>query len=149
LADLEVDHILGSAQLLLAAVGAKSEAGEVADLRRRFTGRTRGRTAGPMDSTWTPPAAVSKSWPLRRYTTPDGAVVVPFITHESERDYLNWTRDQPAGFVVNAPRLTTSGMKLHRASCWTITGEGKNLIGDAYFKVCSENKEALIEWIEA
>jgi hypothetical protein len=27
-------------------------------------------------------------------------------------------------------------------------GEGKNLISDAYFKVCSENKEALIKWIE-
>jgi Swt1-like HEPN len=36
LSDLEVEHILGSAQLLLTAVGAKREAGEVADLRRRF-----------------------------------------------------------------------------------------------------------------
>ena len=145
LSDLEVDHILASAQLLLAAVGANREAGEVADLRRRFTARTHDRTAGEMD---TPPVPMSKPWPLRSYTAPDGTIVVPFITRDSERDYLNWTRDHPAGFVVNAPRPSPKGMKLHWASCGTINGEGKNLIGDDYFKVCSENREALIKWIE-
>jgi hypothetical protein len=148
LSDLEVDHILGSAQLLLAAVGAKGEAGEVAYLRRQFTGRTNGWTGGGIDSKWTPLAEKSKSWPLHSYTTPDGTVVVPFITPESESDYLNWTRDHPVGFVVNAPRPSPRGMKLHGASCGTINGEGKNLIGKDYFKVCSENKEALIDWID-
>lgn len=73
------------------------------------------------------------------------------ITYSNEDDgYLSWIASNPEGYVVNIERsLNPNNVILHRANCWTITGDparGESWT-DAYVKICSTSMEELESWI--
>jgi hypothetical protein len=70
---------------------------------------------------------------------------------DDESGYTRWLKENPLGFVLNIERsLGRSGLRLHKADCRTIQGtppRGDTWTG-AYIKVCSIDKQALIDWAE-
>lgn len=74
---------------------------------------------------------------------------MPVIFHNDDEGYLSWLQINPTGFVINCdsePRAEY--VKLHRASCHTITGEPSQ--GEhwtrTYMKVCGETETELGLW---
>ncbi len=67
-----------------------------------------------------------------------------------EEGYLHWVHGHPTGFVINAvrhPGGTPDPYMLHRASCNFIkTPERTNYTTTSYAKVCSLNRQELVDW---
>ena len=76
--------------------------------------------------------------------------VVDVLTFENDDDgYLRWVDANPDGFVINASKSPTpsSYCKLHAASCNSITTPKRtNYTTNQYIKVCSLDKQSLIDW---
>jgi hypothetical protein len=73
--------------------------------------------------------------------------VAEFVDKDAE--YLNWIESHPEGFVVNTTRFPTANyLKLHRASCRTISGEPSRGIQWTidYRKACSSDVGPLENW---
>jgi hypothetical protein len=74
-------------------------------------------------------------------------MVKPF--QDKDAEYLAWCEANPEAFVVNTTRTYSPAyMKLHRASCWTVTrlfGRGKRLTGE-YVKLCAATRADLEAW---
>lgn len=68
--------------------------------------------------------------------------------------YLEWLKNNPAGFVINTTMTKTPGlMILHRGCCPHISGyassHGKNAFtSKQYIKICSDNVDDIIEWVK-
>jgi len=153
---IEVESMLISSSLLLTAINS-SQADGVEQLRDQLA-ITRGKpidkpgveitSIDPIDSI---PDDTQTELVLRsRYTPPGDAKVVMFMDLQEGDVYLQWVEDHAAnGFVINAPRQPSLfEKKLHKASCGAIKGTGKNLVGNDTFKVCSEDKDALVNWVQ-
>jgi hypothetical protein len=67
-----------------------------------------------------------------------------------DQAYLDWIDRHQHGFVVNAYRNLSPGyLRLHRASCGTISGipaRGSTWTDGDFVKVCSETIEDLRRW---
>ena len=74
-------------------------------------------------------------------------MIIEFLHDDS--GYLAWVRDHTNGYVLNCdPKPVPSYLMLHRATCWTITGEpssGRSWTS-AYQKVCSDSRGELDRW---
>ncbi len=69
---------------------------------------------------------------------------------DDDEGFVRWRETHPLGFVVNHAREPqTTYLKLHRATCWTISGalpgRGDNWT-TAYGKTCAHNIEDLRRW---
>ncbi len=68
---------------------------------------------------------------------------------DDDLGYLQWLDTHPDGYVVNILRsYSANAARVHRASCWTITGlrgKGASLTGQ-YVKVCAEQLAELDRW---
>ncbi|GAA1699853.1 hypothetical protein MMUR_26410 [Mycolicibacterium murale] len=68
---------------------------------------------------------------------------------DDDPGYLQWLDTHPDGYVINILRsYSPNAARLHRASCWTITGlrsKGASLTGQ-YVKVCAEQLAELDRW---
>lgn len=68
---------------------------------------------------------------------------------DNDKDYLKWVAENPDGYVLNIQRSLNPGdSRLHRASCYTITGtppSGGPWTGE-YIKICSIMLGALEDW---
>ncbi len=61
--------------------------------------------------------------------------------------YVQWITHHPAGFVVNVPsNAPAMPLVLHAATCGHIRRAGVDYTGDAYYKVCSMERDELVEW---
>ena len=80
--------------------------------------------------------------PLRVGTTS----VLEFDNDEEE--YLHWVDTNPNGYVINAPKRRGDFPDvLHKASCRHISTDGhKNYTTTDFKKLCSLDKQALLEW---
>ncbi|MEX0761222.1 MAG: hypothetical protein WD333_02095 [Dehalococcoidia bacterium] len=77
-----------------------------------------------------------------------GAHAQKFIDDDS--GYLDWIRRHPTGFVINCHRTPRPDyLMLHRATCMSIAGPGKNYTSGEYGKVCAVTKEELNAWADA
>jgi hypothetical protein len=64
----------------------------------------------------------------------------------NEAGYLKWVADNPQGFVINAAK-NGRYTKLHKATCYFISSDNwTNCTTNEYMKVCSLNKQELINW---
>lgn len=161
----EAERVLGTVVLLLTAIEAHQEAIEVARLKQEYM-RARGvnheertgnqgtrpvseHAAGTLPLPPKATASVAPGvWLLRGYTQPDGSIRA-FVDHSEESSYLQWVESHQDGFVVNAPKPSMGGeMKLHRPRCGYVKGAEKRLVGEFYFKACSESKEELVDWMD-
>jgi hypothetical protein len=74
--------------------------------------------------------------------------MVLFINEDE--GYLEWIRSNPDGYVLNSycpPRQ--GGLKLHCATCGTITTSERNHWTDhGYCKTCSKDKDELHWWAQ-
>lgn len=69
---------------------------------------------------------------------------------DKDDDYLQWLATNPGGFVVNCDRKPhTRYLKLHRATCRTVTGTPANgqRWTTLYAKVCSPSIKELERWV--
>ncbi len=68
------------------------------------------------------------------------------LTQPTNAAYLQWVKAHPNGFVVNAPRQRgLVPLKLHFANCIWISKETEQAyVGPTQYKVCSEDKQALV-----
>ena len=68
---------------------------------------------------------------------------------DDDRGFVSWLRANPGGFVVNTARKPTAGyLKLHRATCRTISGtppRGSTWTKD-YVKACAPTVRQLSSW---
>ena len=62
-----------------------------------------------------------------------------------DEGYRDWLRTHRGGWVINkgAPSY---GLKLHRATCRTISKPGVPYTSRDLFKVCSTDRAALVAW---
>lgn len=71
------------------------------------------------------------------------------VFQDEDRRYLAWLNEHPTGFVLNTYRSPTpSYLRLHRSTCWTISGtpaRGRRWTDD-YIKVCSDDAAAITKW---
>jgi hypothetical protein len=68
---------------------------------------------------------------------------------ESEKGYTAWMKQNPRGYVVNAPKaaITAKPMMWHRADCGHIQPDGKSrFVEDNDLKACSLDPGALAVW---
>jgi len=74
-------------------------------------------------------------------------VIIEFVNDDG--GYLAWLRDHPTGYVLNCePNRKPTYLMLHRARCWTISGEpssGRSWTS-IYQKVCSDSRGELDRW---
>jgi hypothetical protein len=71
------------------------------------------------------------------------------VTFDNDEDgYLKWVRDNPFGFVINAPKQRGSSPDmLHRATCKDITTDQRtNYTTTDYKKICSVDRQELVDW---
>ena len=70
---------------------------------------------------------------------------------DDDARYLAWVRGNPAGYVLNAPRSGAPSMPrvLHLATCRSISGAFSNYTTRDYIKVCSFDRQELIDWAAA
>jgi hypothetical protein len=75
------------------------------------------------------------------------AGVIHFL--DDDTGFIRWVAGNPAGLVVNCYRRPSPAyLKLHRATCPTVTGSptnGSTWMG-SYSKVCSASRQALDTW---
>lgn len=68
---------------------------------------------------------------------------------DDDPGYLAWLNLHRDGYVLNIARsYSTSGARVHRADCWTISGEhshGNTLTGP-YVKLCAQQLSELDQW---
>lgn len=69
----------------------------------------------------------------------------------NESGYLDWVKENPDAYVLNAPKTRTGyPNRLHRANCKTIqTPARTNYTTTTYKKICSYNRETLEIWAKA
>nr|MCW1959043.1 hypothetical protein [Mycobacterium sp.] len=71
---------------------------------------------------------------------------------DDDAGYLEWLARHSDGFVLNILRThTPAGAKVHRATCWTISGQprhGLTWTGGVYVKVCADYLPDLDQWIK-
>ncbi len=63
-----------------------------------------------------------------------------------EEGYLGWIRANRDGFVVNTPKAGHHADYLHKATCSSISTSHTNYTTTTYKKLCSLNKQELIDW---
>ena len=64
-----------------------------------------------------------------------------------EDEYLKWVFSHPYGFAINVPKDGHSAPNmLHKASCTHITTAHKNYTTTSYKKLCSTNRQELVDW---
>jgi len=72
------------------------------------------------------------------------------IYDDAEAAYLRWVHANPQGYVLNISEDGGSDLSyamLHRASCRHISSDQtKNYTTTSYNKVCSLNKQELVDW---
>lgn len=70
---------------------------------------------------------------------------------DMEAEYRAWVKENPQGYVLNTNRVpSASYLILHRADCWTITGEptrGEYWTKD-FSKVCGDSIAEIQDWAE-
>ena len=69
---------------------------------------------------------------------------------DADEAYLVWTRWHPEGYVLNVgrtPRPSTA-IVLHLAVCELIAEPGTRYTTGDYVKICSLDRQELIEWAE-
>ena len=69
---------------------------------------------------------------------------------DADEAYLVWTRWHPEGYVLNVgrtPRPSTA-IVLHLAACELISQPGQRYTRGDYVKICSLDRQELIEWAE-
>ncbi len=69
---------------------------------------------------------------------------------DADEAYLAWTRWHPEGYVLNVgrtPRPSTA-IVLHLAVCELISERGQRYTTGEYIKVCSLDRQELLEWAE-
>lgn len=68
----------------------------------------------------------------------------------ADHGYLRWLRRNPRGYALNVVRTHAStGMMLHRATCFTIQNEsfrGSGWTTNVYVKICAPGREPLRRW---
>jgi len=64
--------------------------------------------------------------------------------YDNEKGYLDWEASNSTGFVINCYKVSGPYM-LHRSNCHTIL-DNKNFTTGQYYKVCSNDKEELMNW---
>ncbi len=73
---------------------------------------------------------------------------VPFV--DDELGYKRWIAAHPGGYVVNTYRTPgPTYLKLHRATCRTISGSparGIRWTSGGYAKVCADDRAELDRW---
>ena len=96
--------------------------------------------------------AAPPSLPTPPLPPPPAAEEVEAVTHlvrfftDDDAGYLAWLADHRAGFVVNAPLgASTRGLKLHRATCSSVSGSSTRSRTTSCRKVCSFDADALRE----
>jgi uncharacterized protein YggE len=68
---------------------------------------------------------------------------------DDDEGYLRWLADHPGGYVVNVLRsYSKNTARLHRASCWAISGQSAKGVALTYqyVKVCAELLAELDRW---
>ena len=74
---------------------------------------------------------------------------IPFVDQETE--FRDWRRNNPSGYILNTTRRGSANyLKLHAATCWTISGEprqGKYWTKD-YSKVCAPDRQEIDKWVD-
>ena len=78
-------------------------------------------------------------------------VVVFDITGDDEEPYQGWTESNPQGYVANVGRIARTKVYVHGASCAHIRSRvvaRDGFIGSDYYKVCSLDGQALVQWLE-
>ena len=71
------------------------------------------------------------------------------VFKNDDAGYRNWLRVQPGGYVLNAnsDMRTTSDMRLHRATCWTLEPTRYRTLTVSWYKVCATSKAAIEVWV--
>jgi hypothetical protein len=68
--------------------------------------------------------------------------------YDDEEGYHDWAAVNPRGYTLNCYKSKSTGpYMLHRADCHTLRNT-KNLTTGQYYKVCSNDKEELTEWVK-
>ncbi len=61
--------------------------------------------------------------------------------------FLDWMKNNPNGFVINAHRKPTSiYLKLHRSSCHTLHDQSVMNWTRDYLKACASRQNELVDW---
>ena len=70
---------------------------------------------------------------------------------DAEDAYLAWVGRHTDGYVLNAGRTEAPSISvvLHSATCWSISGAYSNYTTRDYIKVCSFDRQELIDWAAA
>lgn len=67
---------------------------------------------------------------------------------ETNNDYPQWVNSNPNGYVLNIARPLSNPVKLHTSRCVFIQSPvWMPYVSAGYFKVCSNDKRELIQWI--
>ena len=69
---------------------------------------------------------------------------------DADEAYLTWTHWHPEGYVLNIGRrpVPSVAIVLHLAVCELISQRGVRYTTGEYVKVCSLDRQELIEWSE-
>ena len=67
---------------------------------------------------------------------------------DADEAYLAWTQWHPEGYVLNVGRrpVPSTAIVLHLAACELISTRGQRYTTGEYIKICSLNRQTLIEW---
>ena len=69
---------------------------------------------------------------------------------DADEAYLAWTRWHPEGYVLNIGRnpVPSVAIVLHLSACELISARGVRYTTGEYIKICSLDRQELIEWSE-
>ena len=83
-------------------------------------------------------------------TEPSNENITTFV--DDDEGYLEWLRQNEAGFVINCDRKPQPGyLMLHRVTCGTIMNPTRgpgNWTTSGYIKICSLDKAKLKKWAQ-
>ncbi len=70
------------------------------------------------------------------------------IFDNDDEEYMRWIKTYPDGFVINAEKRRCGEVPsmLHIAGCSHIASEGLRYTSAGYKKICSLDKQELIDW---
>jgi hypothetical protein len=101
---------------------------------------------------------VMQTHPLEKPDAPEGTSDSVELFQDDEAGYLGWLAQHPRGWLVDSRRSPArAGVRLHRASCWTMSGtpakgttwKAGSWTGGTQSKTCSSSVAALRSWASA
>lgn len=65
---------------------------------------------------------------------------------KTDRNFEDWQREHPDGYVINAAETTDGEMMWHQSKCWHMYGDNGPFTYMNRDKICATNPAALALW---